>query len=274
MVAGQSLTKTAITAGLRGFGLLEGAGVMVHSSLRSFGYVEGGAQTVIDALIETVTSGGTLMLPSFNHGAPFEEGGPGIYDPRETPTINGAIPDLFWRLPGVVRSLDPTHPIAAWGRHAERYTSHHHLTITMGPESPLGLLGAEGGFGLLLGVGFNSNTYHHVVEMSTGAPCLGRRSEAYPVRMADGQIVLGRTWGWREAGCPITDSASYAEEMFARGLVHERWIGSCRALLFRYSDCYAVVAELLQNGKNGNPPCSRCPVRPRVSAWTVGGEAI
>jgi aminoglycoside N3'-acetyltransferase len=274
MMQAEPMTKETIAAGLRSFGVLTGAGVMVHSSLRSFGYVDGGARAVIEALMETVSADGTLMLPSFNHNAPFDEGGPGYYDPRETPTSNGAIPDLFWRLPGVLRSLDPTHPVAAWGKDAERYLRDHHRTLTMGPESPLGLLAGEGGYGLLLGVDFHANTFHHVVEMSTGAPCLGRRSEAYPVHMPDGQTVLGRTWGWRNASCPIDDTAAYAEEMFAGGWVREKTIGSCRALLFRLSDCYAVVAELLKSGKNGHPPCSRCPIRPRVVAQTVEPEDV
>ena len=94
-----TVTGADIIAGLRELGLTRGAGVMVHSSLKSFGRVEGGARTVIAALMEVITPAGTLMMPSFNHGRAFEEGQPGYYDPRETPTSNGAIPDLFWRMP-------------------------------------------------------------------------------------------------------------------------------------------------------------------------------
>jgi aminoglycoside 3-N-acetyltransferase len=246
--------------------------VVVHSSLRSFGRVEGGAAAVVEALMEAVTAEGTLVLPSFNHGEAFVPGAPGYYDPRETPTTNGAIPDHFWRLPGVFRSLDPTHPVAAWGKDAERYTRHHHRTLTMGPGSPLGLLGVEGGYGLLLGVGYHANTYHHVVEMSTGAPCLGLRTEAYPVRLPGGKMVRGRTWGWREAGCPINDTAAYAAVMSRRGLEQARQIGGCRATLFRLADCFAVVSELLKNGMGADPPCSGCPVRPRKGFWTVESD--
>jgi len=258
--------------GFRGLGLRAGSGVMVHSSLSSFGHVLDGVRTVIDALMEVVTPEGTLMMPSFNHGKPFGPGGSGYYDPRETRTTNGAIPDLFWRLPDVQRSLDPTHPIAAWGKKAQRYTRGHHRTLTMGPESPLGLIGAEGGYGLLLGVDHDSNTYHHVVEMSTFAPCLGQRSEAYPVRLPDGGQALGRTWGWRSQRCPIDDEAIYREEMETQGLQKTALIGSCRATLFRLDDCYRVVAGLLASGKNGIQPCSRCPVRPRHVAQTVAPD--
>jgi aminoglycoside N3'-acetyltransferase len=209
-------------------------------------------------------------MPSFNHAAPFREGGPGIYDPLQTPTSNGAIPDHFWRLPGVLRSLDPTHPVATWGRHAQRYLANHHRTLTMGPQSPLGLLGAEGGYGLLLGVGYGSNTFHHVVEMTSGAPCLGRRTEAYPVRLPDGRTVLGRTWGWRERACPITDQRRYPPLMQAHQAQVQ--IGGCTVTLFRLQDCAAVIAPLLRDGLGEFPPCQRCPIRPQRVAHSLPSD--
>lgn len=264
------VTRADLLAGLRAFKVLASAGVMVHSSLSSFGRVDGGAQTVIDALMEVITPQGTLLMPSFNHNVVFDEGGAGCYNPTETLTINGAIPDRFWRMPGVRRSLDPTHAFAAWGLNSLRYTRFHHRTLTMGPDSPLGLLLADGGYGLLLGVGYTSNTFHHVVETCTSAPCLGKRSEAYPVALPDGRRVLGRTWGWRETACPITDHALYAEEM--AGLHQEIRIGGCRAILFRLRDAYEVIARLLRTGKNGRPPCRQCPIRPRRVAQTVASD--
>jgi aminoglycoside 3-N-acetyltransferase len=263
------VTQAMIVAGLRELGLGAGDGVIVHSSLKSFGLVEGGPRTVVEALMEVLTPQGTLLMPSFNHGAAFEESAPGYFDPLSTPTTNGAIPDCFWRMPGVLRSLDPTHPVAAWGHNAQRYTAFHHRTLTMGPQSPLGLLQADGGYGLLLGVGYHANTFHHVVEMSTGAPCLGCRSEAYPVALPDGRRVLGRTWGWRSAGCPITDRAVYGAQLEALGLQRVTKIGGCRATCYRLNDGYVVIADLLSHGTPDAPPCSRCPIRPRVDSHTV-----
>jgi hypothetical protein len=142
----------------------------------------------------------------------------------------------------------------------------------MGPESPLGLISAEGGYGLLLGVGYGANTFHHIVEMSTLAPCLGQRSEAYPVRLPGGREVLGRTWGWRSQRCPLNDAALYREEMATQGLQETASIGGCRVTLFRLDACYRVVASLLASGKDGIPPCSRCPIRPRHVAQTVASD--
>ncbi len=192
--------------------------------------------------------------------------------PSTTPTTNGAIPDRFWRRQNVYRSLNPTHPFAAWGKNARRYTEAHHRTLTMGSESPLGLLLEDDGYGLLLGVGYRANTFHHVVEMSTGAPCLGLRTEAYPVQLTDGRRVEGRTWGWRASSCPFTDGQRYEAEMIARRYHIETGIGGCRAILYRLQDCYEVVAELLKQGKDGHPPCRLCPIRPRQVEATVESD--
>lgn len=267
-----SVNKANITAGLRDLGLAAGAGVIVHSSLKSFGRVEGGAKAVIAALMDTVTAEGTLVMPSFNHGGAFAEGAPGYYDARQTPTSNGAIPDAFWRMPGVERSLNPTHAFAAWGKHGKRYTEHHHRTVTMGLESPLGLLRADDGYGLLLGVDYRSNTFHHVVEMSLEMPCLGVRTESYPVRLVDGTIVEGRTWAWRNGRCPFTDEARYHDVIEARGLQREVMIGRSRVILFRLRDCFTVIAEILREGKDGLPPCSGCAIRPRQISRTVASD--
>ena len=268
----EHLTIHDIEHGLRALGLGPRMRVVTHSSLRSFGRVEGGAQTVITALMNVVTPAGLLLFPSFNHGAPFEAGGPGYFHPHQTPTINGAIPDAFWRLPGVQRSLDPTHPIAAWGADAGRYVAAHHRTLTMGPSSPLGLLLADGGHGLLLGVDYTFNTFHHVVETTLRTPCLGARSEAYPVQLADGRRITGRTWGWRNAECPITDENRYGALMRERGLDRVENIGQCRATFFKLSDCFSVVADLLRNGHAGFPPCRACAIRPRVIAQTAPSD--
>ena len=58
------LTKMEILAGLRQFGIKAGDKYVVHSSLSSMGYVEGGADTVIDAMIESVSPGGTVFVPT------------------------------------------------------------------------------------------------------------------------------------------------------------------------------------------------------------------
>ncbi|MBS7633995.1 AAC(3) family N-acetyltransferase [Candidatus Bathyarchaeota archaeon] len=52
--------------GLQQLGPKKGDIVIVHSSLSSFGFVEGGAETVIDVLLETVSEEGTVIMPTYS----------------------------------------------------------------------------------------------------------------------------------------------------------------------------------------------------------------
>ena len=57
------ILKEEIIQKLREVGLERGDAVMVHTSLIRMGYVCGGAQTVIEALMEVVGKDRTIMMP-------------------------------------------------------------------------------------------------------------------------------------------------------------------------------------------------------------------
>jgi len=59
------MTQSDIEAGLRALGVCPGMMLEVHSSLRAFGYVEGGARTVIRALQNVVGEQGAIVMPAF-----------------------------------------------------------------------------------------------------------------------------------------------------------------------------------------------------------------
>ena len=58
------ILKEEIVQKIREVGLEKGDAVMVHTSLKRMGYVCGGAQTVIEALMEVVGENGTIMMPT------------------------------------------------------------------------------------------------------------------------------------------------------------------------------------------------------------------
>jgi aminoglycoside 3-N-acetyltransferase len=120
--------KEDIKAGLMRLGLKKGDTVGVHSSLSSFGYVEGGADTVIDALLETVGEQGNIVMSTHSANLSEDKRTPemialGIswlfkilpYDPSKTPVTTGIIPETFRKRKGVVRGLHPSLSIAASG---------------------------------------------------------------------------------------------------------------------------------------------------------------
>lgn len=175
------VTKDDIKAALRETGLGAGDTVMVHTSLGQIGYVCGGAQAVIEALLETVGDGGTVMMPTQSwknldpedgvHWTASREDWQIIrdnwpaYDKRITPTNTmGAVAEMFRAWPGALRSDHPARSVAAWGRHAAELTANHTLSDIFGDGSPIGKLYALDGLVLLIGVGYDKNTSLHLAD--------------------------------------------------------------------------------------------------------------
>ena len=143
-------------------GLVSGDTVIVHSSLSSMGNVEGGAETVIAALMEVIGPEGTLMFPAFTYKSAYL-GEPFVHD--ETPVCVGLIPETFRKWPGVIRSVHPSHSVSAIGRLAYELTKDHALDETpMGLNSPYRRLAEHKAKILMLGCSLNTMSYMHALE--------------------------------------------------------------------------------------------------------------
>ncbi len=252
------VTRAEIVAGLREVGLQPGDLVQVHSSLSSFGYVEGGAEAVVDALLEAVGPEGTLMVPTFNHMAREAfDGSDEIFDVRTTRSINGAITEAVRLRPEAHRSMHPTHPYAAIGPRAQWLTSEHLMLKTFDERSPLGKLVAAGGKIVLLGVGMNSNTAAHVAETKANVPCMGYRRNRRLVRLEDGSVI--EAWGvlWRGPGKCKIEWQAIEGELRRRSLIRDTRIGEAHVMLMLGRDMVDVTYELCRQ------MCPTCTIRPR-----------
>ena len=171
MVEQAAVVYGDIVSGLRGLGLRPGDRVLAHSSLSSFGYVEGGAPAVIDALLDAVGPEGTVLVPTLTGDEALSPENPPRFDPRSSPCWTGRIPETLRMRPDAIRSLHPTHSVAAIGRDAESLTREHIDSITPCDErSPYGKLAElPNGYVLLIGVSYQSLTLLHHVEEIAGA---------------------------------------------------------------------------------------------------------
>lgn len=162
-------------------GVKTGQSLFVHTSLSSLGYVCGGAQIIIEALIESVGEEGTIVMPSQSwknldptagvHWEEPEAWWPMIrenwpaYDKDITPTNTmGAVAEMFRRWPGAKRSEHPARSVAAWGKYAEYLTSNHDLSNIFGDGSPIDRFYQLDGLVLLIGVGYDKNTALHLAD--------------------------------------------------------------------------------------------------------------
>jgi len=155
------VTAEELLAGLRELGLVPADLVFIHASLSRFGHLEGGADTVIQTLLEAIGPRGTLAMPGFSFQL-REEPSP-VFDVRNTPCWASRIYERFRRLEGVCRSHHVTHSVCAIGARARELTATHSVT-PCGRESPFRKLVAWSGKIVLFGVCHNSNTTFHAVE--------------------------------------------------------------------------------------------------------------
>ena len=153
----QIVLKQDVLDALSAVGMRPGQTVMVHCSLSSLGYVCGGAQPVIEALLQTVGEAGTIMMPTQSWKNLDPESGVHwqepqewwqlirdnwpAYDKRITPTNTmGAVAEMFRTWPGTYRSAHPARSVAANGRHAQFLTESHDLSNIFGDGSPIARL--------------------------------------------------------------------------------------------------------------------------------------
>jgi aminoglycoside 3-N-acetyltransferase len=236
-------TRASLGSDLRALGLGAGMLVIVHSSLKSLGWVNGGAVAVIQALQDVLTHQGTLVMPAHSGDLsdPAKWENPPVpeswwddvrasmpaYDPARTPTLGiGQVPELFRTWPQVVRSDHPAHSFAAWGWLADVVTREHPLSFGLGPGSPLGHVYEHGGFVLLLGAGYDSNTSFHLAEYRLDG--MAHITQGAPI-LAEGK----RVWQtFEDVDVNSDDFAELGEAFESECEVQRGKVGSAEARLF------------------------------------------
>lgn len=237
------MDRWTLSQEFRRLGLEPGMDLLVHSSLSSIGWVEGGADTVIDALLSVLTSAGTLLMPALSGSSEDSPSHPPRMDVRNTPCPDwiGVIPETFRKRAGVLRSLHPTHSVTALGARAAFYTQGHELCVTAcGENSPYVKLMDNGGYILLLGCNQQSNTSLHALEELADVPYhLQKEWTDSVVIDADGREVIVRNrlhlWGWErdftKVDAPLLEAGAMREEMVGNAFCRLIDAGAMRTVI-------------------------------------------
>jgi aminoglycoside 3-N-acetyltransferase len=164
---GEIVTEALLVQQLKSAGITPGDKLLVHSSLRTIGYVQNGAHTVINALLKTLTTNGTLLMPAFpakGLNKEYVQHTP-TFNYYSTPSSMGIITETFRVNYATHRSLHVTDSVCALGADADYFTNTHLGQLTpYGALSPFGKLCNSNGKILLIGVNLNSLTNFHTLE--------------------------------------------------------------------------------------------------------------
>lgn len=161
-------TKSSLLKELEDLGIDRKGTLLVHSSMKSIGEVEGGADTVLDALSEYMKEG-LLVLPT--HTWSYINAKNPRFEVENSPSCVGILPELFRKREGVIRSYHPTHSVAALGKDAVAFTQgDERFDTPCHRESAWGKLLDRKATIMLLGVDLRRNTFIHGIEEWVNVP--------------------------------------------------------------------------------------------------------
>ena len=250
------ISRNDIVEDLRKLGVKDGMILEVHSSLSSIGYVVGGAQSVVDALMEAVGFNGTLVMPiqtyennepSFWENPPAErqlwakirESTP-AFNPDESEISHmGRIPENLNRRPGTYRTDHPSCAFVTYGKYGKQIAEKQSLDFALGEQSPLAEMYNLPTYVLLMGVGYDCCTGMHLGEY---------RSNARKVILQGGAVNENgyRKWvKYLELSLDSDEFTEVGKMMEEKGMVREGYVGHSLCKMFRLSDAVDHVASYL-----------------------------
>src|SRR5215207_6012033 len=255
------VTRALLADDLARLGVRPGSVLLVHSSLSSLGWVCGGAQAVVEALLDALGPDGTLVVPTHTTGnsEPSQWGAPPVpeawwpviretmpaFDPVVTPARGlGVVVEIARSWPGARRSAHPQTSFAAIGPQAETITAGHALDSGFGEQSPLARIDDLDGDVLLLGAGHGSNSSLHLAEYRVPDP----------PRTAYGSAVMGpdgRRWAtWEDVVADEGDFEELGAAFDATGATRIGPVGAGEARLMRQREVVAFAVRWLQEHRS------------------------
>lgn len=237
----QDLTESDMIKAFTDIGIRQGTALEVHSSLSSFGYVEGGAETVISALKKCCGESGSIFMPALrlskNLELTDEDKKLGItckikiLPPDCKETAMGIIADTFRNMPdtktggGIMR-------VSGWGKNADK-------AVTGGLDWVIN----NGGMALLLGVDIYKLTAMHYVENDLPKEInnIFAPSEEVNKLYPPGEWLI-------EAGEPPVKAWYTIQNMaYQNGFIKDGYIGKCKYMFFKISDIVGLYRSELLN---------------------------
>jgi aminoglycoside N3'-acetyltransferase/acyl carrier protein len=162
-----SYTPTQLENMLKTMGIIAGDTVLMHSAFRVFNGFAGTPDQVIACVLNTIGASGNLVMVSMPYTgstAAYLQAG-ASFDVRHTVSAMGVITEIFRQKPGVVRSVNPAHPILAWGPAASWIIADHENTMySCGKGSPFEKLVHLQAKALLFDVSLRSMTFFHYLK--------------------------------------------------------------------------------------------------------------
>eukprot|EP01052_Picozoa_sp_SAG31_P035409 SAG31_NODE_4269_length_3392_cov_1.946250_1_plen_330_part_00 len=254
MAEGEVTTTQQLRDGFAKLGLAEGDCVLVHSAMRTIGTVEGGAQSVVAAILDLIGPTGTLCAPTFcfYNEAVDERGEVPLIDNSADKTEMGSIAETTRLWPGALRSTAFRHSVAAVGRRAKQITEVDPRLCCFDMRSVFGQMLCYNTKIVLLGLNYTNCTACHFGEFTIEAPYRTTLRKVVNVKQQDGSVVEGVEMTDYQPK-PSADGSYYGDrgpdfnrigqDLERKGLVAMNAIGNAACRCFKMRDLIDEVVE-------------------------------
>jgi aminoglycoside N3'-acetyltransferase len=150
---------------LKALGVTSDRPLMLHASMRKLGPMEGGAEGLLDAVLECLAPGGTLVMPfDSDNRVPFD-----CLTSPVAPDV-GIAAEVFRKRAGTRVNDHPAGRFGAFGPHASFLLEPTPLHDYLGPGSLLDRFTRAGGSVLRLGADPDTVTLTHFAEYLATVP--------------------------------------------------------------------------------------------------------
>ena len=235
-------TLISLQNNLRAMGIAPADTVLLHSSMKKIGPVQGGADTVLDALQDYLTPG-LLVLPALNWELVNQQ--PRVYDVLHTPSIVGILPELFRKRPDVHRSLNPTHSVCAYGADAQAFVQGGDADGTpLGMHSPWRKLLERNAWILMAGCDLTSCTFIHGVEEWCEVPNRFEPPVRFTVIAADRMKI--EFVSAPHLGSPSEQYGRAEKALRQSGALADGRFGNAAVLVISARKCFDTLSALLR----------------------------
>lgn len=233
-----TLTEKDLVDGLKEIGLETGDLVLLHSSLASLGFVEGGPETVVNAFLKVLGDAGTLVVPTFGD--------------------LGILTRVVSEHPRAVNSVHPKASVAAIGAHAKELCADHwKAEMAHAEDTPYVRLANLGGYVLLLGVDQDRSTMLHTAEELLRLPYM-KTTKPATFETPEGEV----TKSWTFFPGPHRDFIGIDHVLRESGKMEIGRIGESALRLIKGRDLLDIVVAYGKKHPDwalcDNPNCADC----------------
>ena len=232
----------ALVAGFRSMGVKNGDTIMVHSSYKSMGGVKGGADTVVDALVESVSPDGTVLFPTFNFKSWVETH---YFDIRETFSHMGVITELARCRQDAIRTPHPIYSFAVLGKRQDEFAACDDVEA-VGDHSVFALFHKLNGMIVSIGLDFNSSFTFSVHAIYKAGGYWRRVKNFSGLYVGYDGVPQIKTYSMyvRATLWVKTDIEPAIQDLIDRNIMQEAELGSARVQYVRARPFYDAWTEI------------------------------